>query len=60
MKETIESLIGKRILILDGAMGTMIQRHDLEEFDFKKVHLKTITNHLKATIVYCQLPVQNN
>ena len=36
MKETIESLIGKRILILDGAMGTMIQRHDLEEFDFRE------------------------
>ena len=35
MKETIESLLEKRILILDGAMGTMIQRHDLEEFDFR-------------------------
>lgn len=36
MKETIESLIGKRILILDGAMGTMIQRHELEEIDFRE------------------------
>jgi 5-methyltetrahydrofolate--homocysteine methyltransferase len=36
MKETIESLIGQRILILDGAMGTMIQRHHLEEFDFRE------------------------
>ena len=35
MKDTIESLLGKRILILDGAMGTMIQRHHLEEFDFR-------------------------
>ncbi len=26
----------KRILILDGAMGTMIQRHKLEEEDFRK------------------------
>ena len=26
----------KRILILDGAMGTMIQRHHLEEFDFRE------------------------
>lgn len=36
MKETIESLLRKRILILDGAMGTMIQRHDLEEIDFRE------------------------
>jgi len=36
MQETIESLIGQRILILDGAMGTMIQRHNLEEFDFRE------------------------
>ena len=36
MKETLESLIGKRILILDGAMGTMIQRHNLEEKDFRE------------------------
>tara|TARA_Y100001933_G_C18996271_1_gene562586 strand:+ start:1331 stop:2314 length:984 start_codon:yes stop_codon:yes gene_type:complete len=35
MKDTIESLLEKRILILDGAMGTMIQRHHLEEFDFR-------------------------
>ena len=58
MKEIIESLIGKRILILDGAMGTMIQRHDLEEFDFREGAFETITNHLKATMIYCQLPVQ--
>ena len=25
----------KRIMILDGAMGTMIQRHDLEEEDYR-------------------------
>lgn len=32
----IEDLIQERILILDGAMGTMIQRHTLEEEDFRK------------------------
>ncbi|MBL4703903.1 MAG: homocysteine S-methyltransferase family protein, partial [Flavobacteriales bacterium] len=26
----------KRILVLDGAMGTMIQRHKLDEDDFRK------------------------
>jgi 5-methyltetrahydrofolate--homocysteine methyltransferase len=29
-------LLGERILILDGAMGTMIQRYKLEEIDYRK------------------------
>jgi len=32
----IQNLIQKRILILDGAMGTMIQRYKLEEIDFRE------------------------
>lgn len=32
----IQSIIKNRILVLDGAMGTMIQRHTLEEEDFRK------------------------
>jgi len=31
---TLHELLTRRILILDGAMGTMIQRHKLEEKDF--------------------------
>lgn len=31
----LEKSFTERILIIDGAMGTMIQRHDLEEEDFK-------------------------
>ena len=31
----LEALAEKRIVFLDGAMGTMIQRHDLEEEDFR-------------------------
>ena len=27
--------LNKRILVLDGAMGTMIQQHQLEEADFR-------------------------
>ena len=27
--------LAKRILFLDGAMGTMVQRHELEEDDFR-------------------------
>ncbi|MCH2231313.1 MAG: homocysteine S-methyltransferase family protein [Crocinitomicaceae bacterium] len=32
----IKSILENRILVLDGAMGTMIQRHFLEEDDFRK------------------------
>ena len=31
----LERLLSERILVLDGAMGTMIQRHDLSEADFR-------------------------
>jgi 5-methyltetrahydrofolate--homocysteine methyltransferase len=31
----IEKILKERIMILDGAMGTMIQRHKLEEEDFR-------------------------
>ena len=48
MKDTIESLLGKRILILDGAMGTMIQRHHLEEFDFRDGAFDDHDNPLKG------------
>lgn len=34
--EDIQSILEKRILVLDGAMGTMIQRYKLEEEDFRK------------------------
>ncbi|XID74194.1 methionine synthase [Alkanindiges sp. WGS2144] len=32
---TLKELLAKRILLLDGAMGTMIQRHKLEEEDYR-------------------------
>jgi 5-methyltetrahydrofolate--homocysteine methyltransferase len=31
----LKELLAKRILIIDGAMGTMIQRHKLEEADYR-------------------------
>src|SRR5262245_43058466 len=34
-RQVLESLLERRILILDGAMGTMIQRHTLSEADFR-------------------------
>jgi 5-methyltetrahydrofolate--homocysteine methyltransferase len=36
----IEEILKERILVLDGAMGTMIQRHTLEEADFRGARFK--------------------
>lgn len=36
MIKNIREILKKRILVLDGAMGTMIQRHSLTEDDFRK------------------------
>ncbi|HIX27578.1 MAG TPA: methionine synthase [Candidatus Barnesiella excrementigallinarum] len=33
--QTLKQILARRILILDGAMGTMIQRHGLSEQDFR-------------------------
>jgi 5-methyltetrahydrofolate--homocysteine methyltransferase len=44
----IQDLLKERILILDGAMGTMIQRHKLEEKDFRNEELKDHPHPLKG------------
>lgn len=44
----IQDLLNGRILILDGAMGTMIQRHKLEEEDFRKGWFENHTKSLKG------------
>jgi 5-methyltetrahydrofolate--homocysteine methyltransferase len=44
----IEEILRERILILDGAMGTMIQRHKLEEEDFRGERFKDHTHLLKG------------
>ena len=31
----LESALARRILVIDGAMGTMIQRHELQEADYR-------------------------
>ena len=35
MRDRLGLLLAERILVLDGAMGTAIQRHDLSELDFR-------------------------
>lgn len=44
----IQSELAKRILILDGAMGTMIQRYSLDEADFRNESLANHTHSLKG------------
>jgi 5-methyltetrahydrofolate--homocysteine methyltransferase len=41
-------LLKERILVLDGAMGTMIQRHKLEEEDFRKGWFENHNHPLKG------------
>jgi 5-methyltetrahydrofolate--homocysteine methyltransferase len=47
-KADIRGELAKRILILDGAMGTMIQRYTLEEEDFRNDKLKNHDHPLKG------------
>jgi 5-methyltetrahydrofolate--homocysteine methyltransferase len=46
--QSIQEIIKNRILILDGAMGTMIQRHKLEEDDFRKGWFENHPKSLKG------------
>ena len=46
--ELLRSLLAQRILILDGAMGTMIQRHGLREADYCGARLKDHPKELKG------------
>jgi 5-methyltetrahydrofolate--homocysteine methyltransferase len=42
LKHQIEDILKERILILDGAMGTMIQKHKLKEEDFRGERFKDL------------------
>lgn len=46
--QSIQEILKNRILILDGAMGTMIQRHKLEEDDFRKGWFENHPKSLKG------------
>jgi len=45
---TLRALLAKRILIIDGAMGTMIQRHKLEEADYRGERFADWASDLKG------------
>lgn len=46
--DTIQQALQKRILIIDGAMGTMIQRHKLEEEDYRGERFKDWPSDVKG------------
>ena len=48
MSKTIEEILAERILVLDGAMGTMIQRYNLLEQDFRGEKFKNHEYDLKG------------
>ena len=48
MEGHLEQLVRERILILDGAMGTLIQHYGLEEHDFRNGRLDGIPGPLKG------------
>ena len=47
-KPSIHSELDKRILLLDGAMGTLIQTYKLEEKDFRGARFSNINHNLKG------------
>lgn len=48
MINELQSLLEERVLVLDGAMGTMIQQHHLSEDDFRGVRFKNWSCALKG------------
>ncbi len=47
-KQAFESALSDRILLLDGAMGTMIQAHSLEEADYRGEQFKDWPSDVKG------------
>jgi 5-methyltetrahydrofolate--homocysteine methyltransferase len=48
IRTRLEALLTQRILVLDGAMGTMIQRHKLTEEDFRGERFKSHSKDLRG------------
>src|SRR3954468_12188787 len=46
--KTIQELLQERILVLDGAMGSLIQEYQLQEKDFRNEQLKDHPHSLKG------------
>jgi 5-methyltetrahydrofolate--homocysteine methyltransferase len=48
MSKTINTLLQERILVLDGAMGTMIQRYQLTDADYRGERFKDFPHDIKG------------
>jgi 5-methyltetrahydrofolate--homocysteine methyltransferase len=48
LRGTLSQLLSERLLILDGAMGTMIQRHKLVEADYRGARFRDHSHDLKG------------
>ncbi|HZV54860.1 MAG TPA: methionine synthase, partial [Rhodocyclaceae bacterium] len=46
--DELRALLAQRLLILDGAMGTMVQRHGLTEADYRDARFKNYPHDLKG------------
>jgi 5-methyltetrahydrofolate--homocysteine methyltransferase len=48
VRAQLDALLARRILVLDGAMGTMVQRHQLTEADFRGERFKDHPKDLRG------------
>ena len=48
IRKELQTLLEQRVLVLDGAMGTMIQRYQLNEQDFRGEQFKDSPKDLKG------------
>ena len=46
--DELTNILKSRIMVIDGAMGTMIQKHQLEEEDFRGEEFKNHPKNLKG------------
>ena len=46
--EKLQEILQKRIMLIDGAMGTMIQQHDLSEEDFRAARFADYSQDVKG------------
>ena len=48
VRQQLDALLSKRILVLDGAMGTMVQRHKPTEADFRGERFRNHPKELRG------------
>ena len=51
--DTLKRLLAERILVLDGAMGTMVQRRKLSEADFRGERFKNRIRRISRATTTC-------